>query len=206
MTKRMESEEMKQYMQQELELDKLDEMSLRAILDSFVERYMRVSHCREPRSWVRAAEDIEELKLRSGSMIIGDSDAGGVYLPVGVMGSIGNEECVNCHWYAIGGIGYVQDGKSIFFCYNPDCKKAADEYGSDRKKQKLEAHVATGQCKFSDYVAFTPKDFCTNKADGEDQLCSMHRGVKCSVCQRQAVRMHWEFGSLAYSYPRCGEH
>ena len=208
MTRRMISAKMKQYTEQELDVDRLDEVSLRTLLDPFVERYMRVAYCHEPRSWIRADEDVEELKLRRGADIIGDSDKGSVYLEVGDVAHSGNEQCFNCHWFGGGGTGFFENGKYIFFCNNADCEKAMKEYSSARYAKEFEEHKATGQCIFNDHVAY-PGDsngYCTNPTDGDDQLCSEHRGVKCGICHKQAVYMLWEFGSLAYSHPRCDEH
>lgn len=207
-TRRMESADMKQYTEQHLDVDQLDEVSLRSILDPFVERYVRVAHCREPRSWIQAGEDIEELKLRRAADIIGDSDKGSVYLEVGGLGRTGNERCFNCHWFGGGGTGFLESGKSVFFCNNADCRVAMNKYSSSRYTKEFEAHKAVGQCIFNDYVNY-PGDsngYCTNRADGGDHLCSKHREVKCAKCGEQALYMLWDFGSLANSSPRCNEH
>lgn len=200
------STRIRKFKRQFFEVNELDEADLRERLADFSKAFGEKAHCNNVTAWMQANEDLYALKLRRGSTILNDDED--AYIPVApnTFLSPGNKRCFHCGW--LSGSGTVTiNGK--FFCIDPACNEALNTYNVSYSTGAKHEHLSKGLCTYTGDLN-KPHDkhtYCTIKA-GEDQLCDVHRGLKCQVfrCSEQAVLSLWIFGSLADEFRRCEMH
>ncbi len=183
--------------QPDVEITQFDEKRLRELLQKGLKRFSRRAFCREPGGWLIADQDILELRVRSGVVLI-DTAKDDLFIPNALT-------CANCGWRTEPSHAYDHKGKRAF-CQNPACRQAADEAMNRSLTRKLTQHQKQGFCVYGDEQPTPEYEFCPNKATHDDHLCGDHHGRCCEVCGNQAYWTYWEFGSFAYAHYRCREH
>jgi hypothetical protein len=173
------------------QLSDISEETLTKLAEDRIAAFVIERNCKDASFFINLMEEVPEKKIRGGGIY--DTRNTPHYMS-------GLKVCANCGWLSGGGTT-AYDGQ--FFCRQDECQEYARQATNSKLSDELKEHQSNGLCSFNIYYVGN----CSNPIASADVVfCTEHLGVKCVVCDKQAVRENGEAGSLVYTWPVCEDH
>lgn len=174
-----------------VELHTTDPTKLKYVLLTHIGNFEREYGCPDAGGHILTKEDLPNLKIRKGTIMVECQHGVVEYMP-------SSRVCSNCGWRCWGGTGF---GDGQFFCWHNGCQKKWSEKAKAHKRAAIEKHSSEGLCIFDQAWI----GLCSNEALTGHSVCSDHLGIQCR-CGAQATRECSNAGSLVCGRPLCDEH